>query len=148
MAAIKYAPHGEILGSVLEYSHERTSVSCQQSLYDAEHRIELTAQRPARPTVPILSIALIAFLAMQIGIHPRSLDASSCCADSWALFQSRSQRYGLTMRYMLNRNLPTVVYHADWGSNPNKRWWCKAVREADSYKAQAPELSSAITSGS
>jgi hypothetical protein len=41
---------------------------------------------------------------------------------------------------MLNRNLPTVVYHADWGTDPKKRWHCKAVRQGVSYKVQAPAL--------
>jgi hypothetical protein len=35
---------------------------------------------------------------------------------------------------------PTVVYHADWGTDPKKRWLCKAVLEGDRYRAQAPVL--------
>lgn len=38
------------------------------------------------------------------------------------------------------RNLPNIVYHADWGSDPKKRWFCKAIRERDSYRVQAPTL--------
>jgi hypothetical protein len=40
---------------------------------------------------------------------------------------------------MLNRNLPAVVYHADWGSNPSKRWLAKAVLERSRYIAHPPE---------
>jgi hypothetical protein len=35
---------------------------------------------------------------------------------------------------------PTVVYQADWGTDPKKRWLCKAVRDGDTYTAQAPAL--------
>jgi hypothetical protein len=35
---------------------------------------------------------------------------------------------------------PTVVYHADWGTDPKKRWLCKAVLEGGRYRAQAPVL--------
>jgi hypothetical protein len=35
---------------------------------------------------------------------------------------------------------PTVVYHADWGTDPKKRWLCKAVLEGDRYRAHAPVL--------
>jgi hypothetical protein len=35
---------------------------------------------------------------------------------------------------------PTVVYHADWGTDPKKRWLCNAVLESDHYRAQAPTL--------
>jgi hypothetical protein len=35
---------------------------------------------------------------------------------------------------------PTIVYHADWGTDPKKRWLCKAVLEGDLYRAQAPVL--------
>jgi hypothetical protein len=35
---------------------------------------------------------------------------------------------------------PTVVYHADWGTDPKKRWLCKAVLEGDRYRAQASVL--------
>jgi hypothetical protein len=41
---------------------------------------------------------------------------------------------------MLNLSLPTVVYHADWGTNPKKRWLCKAIRVGHGYAAQAPAL--------
>jgi hypothetical protein len=41
---------------------------------------------------------------------------------------------------MLNRNLPPVVYHADWGTDPKKRWLCKAIRVGDEYTAHAPAL--------
>src|ERR1700680_3537514 len=41
---------------------------------------------------------------------------------------------------MLKRNLPTLVYHADWGSDPKKRWLCKAVRDGGRYTAQSPTL--------
>ena len=35
---------------------------------------------------------------------------------------------------------PTVVYHADWGSNENKRWCARAALGADGcYTAFAPE---------
>ena len=40
---------------------------------------------------------------------------------------------------MLNRHLPAVVYHADWGSDPGKRWMAKAVLEGSRYIAHAPE---------
>src|SRR6266571_1726253 len=35
-------------------------------------------------------------------------------------------------------NLPTVVYHADWGTRPQKRWFSMAVQQGDGYKAHAP----------
>jgi hypothetical protein len=39
-------------------------------------RIEwLSASRLSRPTIPISGVALIAFLAMQVGVHPRTLGA-------------------------------------------------------------------------
>jgi hypothetical protein len=38
------------------------------------------------------------------------------------------------------RALPNIVWHADWGSQPKKRWVCKAVRHGQSYKAYAPTL--------
>ena len=41
---------------------------------------------------------------------------------------------------MLNQHLPAVVYHADWGSNPSKRWMARAVLEGSRYIAHAPEL--------
>jgi hypothetical protein len=41
---------------------------------------------------------------------------------------------------MLNENLPVLVYHADWGTNPKKRWLCEGVRIGDGYTAQAPAL--------
>ena len=34
---------------------------------------------------------------------------------------------------MPTTNLPTVVYHADWGTAPKKRWLCNAVLEGDGY---------------
>jgi hypothetical protein len=40
---------------------------------------------------------------------------------------------------MLNRHLPAVVYHADWGSNPGKRWLARAVLEGSRYIAHPPE---------
>ena len=50
---------------------------CQQRLYNAEpFRFQrFPAHGLARPVVPIGCIALIAFLAMQVGVNPRSLDA-------------------------------------------------------------------------
>jgi hypothetical protein len=39
-----------------------------------------------------------------------------------------------------NRNPPTRVYHADWGTDPKKRWLCKAVLEGDRYRVHAPTL--------
>ena len=41
---------------------------------------------------------------------------------------------------MRTPELPAVVYHADWGSDPEKRWLCKAVRDGDIYTAHAPTL--------
>jgi hypothetical protein len=41
---------------------------------------------------------------------------------------------------MATINLPMVVYHADWGSNPKKRWLCNAVLEGDGYRAHSPAL--------
>jgi hypothetical protein len=41
---------------------------------------------------------------------------------------------------MTGWGLPTFVYHADWGTDPKKRWLCKAVLEGDRYRAQAPML--------
>lgn len=38
------------------------------------------------------------------------------------------------------RLLPDSVWHADWGTNPKKRWVCKAVRDGQCYKANAPTL--------
>ena len=35
---------------------------------------------------------------------------------------------------------PTVVYHADWGTDPKKRWLCKAALEGDRYRADTPTL--------
>jgi hypothetical protein len=35
---------------------------------------------------------------------------------------------------------PKVVYHADWGTHPKKRWLCKAVRQGESYRAQVPAM--------
>src|SRR5260370_31016294 len=40
---------------------------------------------------------------------------------------------------MLNRHLPAVVYHADWGSDPGKRWLARAVLEGSRYIAHPPE---------
>ncbi len=40
---------------------------------------------------------------------------------------------------MLNRHLPAVVYHADWGSNPGKRWIARAILEGSRYTAHQPE---------
>ena len=33
-----------------------------------------------------------------------------------------------------------VVYHADWGTAPKKRWLCNAVLEGDGYRAHSPAL--------
>ena len=41
---------------------------------------------------------------------------------------------------MRTPDLPTLVYHADWGTDPKKRWLCKAVLEGGRYRAQAPVL--------
>jgi len=41
---------------------------------------------------------------------------------------------------MLNPSLPTVVYHADWGTDPKKRWLGKAIRVGEEYTAHAPTL--------
>jgi hypothetical protein len=35
--------------------------------------------------------------------------------------------------------LPSLVVHADWGSNPNKRWMTRAVLVDGGYRAEAPE---------
>jgi hypothetical protein len=35
---------------------------------------------------------------------------------------------------------PTTVYHSDWGTDPKKRWLCKAVLEGDRYRAHSPAL--------
>jgi hypothetical protein len=64
----------------------------QQCLHDTQpFRIErLPAHGLACPAIPVGCVALIAFLAMQVGVNPRSLDALVLCwADSCALFQSR-----------------------------------------------------------
>ncbi|MDP9438696.1 MAG: hypothetical protein M3P49_08120 [Actinomycetota bacterium] len=34
---------------------------------------------------------------------------------------------------------PNLVVHADWGSEPRKRWMATAVRKNGSYQAQSPE---------
>jgi hypothetical protein len=49
----------------------------QQSFHNAEpFRIEwFSAYRLSRPTVPIGRVALIAFFAMQVGVHPRTIGA-------------------------------------------------------------------------
>ncbi|MEX2374146.1 MAG: hypothetical protein WD942_00990, partial [Dehalococcoidia bacterium] len=36
-------------------------------------------------------------------------------------------------------SLPELVVHADWGSNPRKRWMCVAERTEDGYRVSAPE---------
>jgi hypothetical protein len=41
---------------------------------------------------------------------------------------------------MLKENLPILVYHADWGTAPKKRWLCKAIRVGGGYTARAPAL--------
>jgi hypothetical protein len=38
------------------------------------------------------------------------------------------------------KNPPSHVWHADWGTNPKKRWVCKAVRDGQCYRAYAPTL--------
>jgi hypothetical protein len=40
---------------------------------------------------------------------------------------------------MATQELPTLVYHADWGITPEKRWSCRAVRQGNGYKVEAPE---------
>jgi hypothetical protein len=40
---------------------------------------------------------------------------------------------------MLNRHLPASVFHADWGSDPGKRWMARAVLEGSRYIAHSPE---------
>ncbi len=35
--------------------------------------------------------------------------------------------------------LPSLVVHADWGSNPDKRWMTRAVLVDGGYQAEAPE---------
>jgi hypothetical protein len=40
---------------------------------------------------------------------------------------------------MPNRSLPSVVYHADWGTKPSKRWIARAVLKSDRYVAYAPK---------
>src|ERR1700691_6279708 len=47
--------------------------------------------------------------------------------------------YNSRTRPMLNRHLPAAVYHADWGSNPSKRWLARAVLEGSRYIAHPPE---------
>ena len=37
-------------------------------------------------------------------------------------------------------SLPTFVYHADWGTDPKKRWLCKDVLQVGRYRAHAPAL--------
>jgi len=56
---------------------DRGTNSCQQFLYETEPlRIErLPAHRLFRPAIPVLRIALITFLAMQVGVNPRPFDA-------------------------------------------------------------------------
>src|SRR5438093_6683504 len=39
---------------------------------------------------------------------------------------------------MRTMNLPTVVCHADWGTDARKRWFSTAVRTSDSYEAPRP----------
>src|ERR671917_1521133 len=34
---------------------------------------------------------------------------------------------------------PSLVVHADWSANPNKRWMVRATLERDRYVAHAPE---------
>jgi hypothetical protein len=55
----------------------KNSTSLQQRIDDAQpFRIErLPAHRLASPAIPVGSVALIAFLAVQVGMHPRTLDA-------------------------------------------------------------------------
>jgi hypothetical protein len=40
---------------------------------------------------------------------------------------------------VLSRTLPASVFHADWGSNPSKRWIARAVLEGSGYTAHPPE---------
>ena len=34
--------------------------------------------------------------------------------------------------------LPKVIIHADWSSDPKKRWMCRAVLDRDVYRVEAP----------
>jgi len=54
----------------------KNSTSLQQRIDDAQpFRIErLPAHRLASPAIPVRCVAPIALLAMQIGMHPRTLD--------------------------------------------------------------------------
>jgi SAM-dependent methyltransferase len=38
-----------------------------------------------------------------------------------------------------NTSLPLLVVHADWGSDPRKRWMARAILENERYLAKAPE---------
>lgn len=42
--------------------------------------------------------------------------------------------------YDLYTQLPTTVLHADWSTNPGKRWVAKATLEDGQYRAHEPEL--------
>jgi hypothetical protein len=41
------------------------------------------------------------------------------------------------------RITPDLVVHADWGSDPKKRWMTRAVRQDGRYLASPPELAGA-----
>jgi hypothetical protein len=62
----------------------------EQISYDAESlRIQwLPANGLVRPTVPVGCAALIAFHAMQVGVHPRTLRSFVPLSDSCARVQS------------------------------------------------------------
>lgn len=53
------------------------SILSQQSFHDAEpfHIERFSAHRLPRPTVPVRRVALIAFLAVQVGMNPRTFRA-------------------------------------------------------------------------
>jgi hypothetical protein len=61
---------------------------CNQFFQNTEpFRIEwFSAYRLSRPTVPTVGVTLIAFFAMQVGVHPRALGPLSCWADPCARF--------------------------------------------------------------
>jgi hypothetical protein len=69
----------ELLTSLIQtrINKKREVDLSQQISHDAQpFRIEwLSAHRLPRPTIPVGCVALIAFLAMQVGVHPRTLDA-------------------------------------------------------------------------
>lgn len=44
------------------------------------------------------------------------------------------------MHSSLQEFLPSMVVHADWGSDPKKRWMARATLQDGKYEAYAPEL--------